>query len=111
MLRNVPRRCHTGFWLCFRRALLTGWRTSLPAPPPDPQNEAILHRYANEDVAVGSWLVGLDVEYDNQRRLCCDTEWKCTGQVGLQAGGARCALPIMAVLSFFLRLMLGSRNK
>lgn len=52
----------------------------LPFPPP--QNEAILHRYANEDVAVGSWLVGLDVEYDNQRRLCCDTEWKCTQQVG-----------------------------
>ncbi|KAL4449403.1 hypothetical protein ABPG77_007047 [Micractinium sp. CCAP 211/92] len=46
------------------------------------QNEAILHRYANEDVAVGSWLVGLDVDYDNQRRLCCDTEWKCTGQSG-----------------------------
>ncbi|KAL4427755.1 hypothetical protein ABPG75_001844 [Micractinium tetrahymenae] len=46
------------------------------------QNEAILHRYANEDVAVGSWLVGLDVEYDNQRRLCCDTEWKCTQQSG-----------------------------
>lgn len=47
------------------------------------QNEAILHRYANEDVSVGAWLVGLDVVYDNQRRLCCDTEWKCTGQVGL----------------------------
>ena len=45
------------------------------------QNEAILHRYANEDVAVGSWLVGLDIQYDNQRRLCCDTEWKCTQQV------------------------------
>ncbi len=129
------------------------------------RNEAILHRYANEDVAVGAWLVsgeqgmlcacdewpaslcgaaatrppagqhakkhktvwhlgrsgscifcnsaagdrraflwparlwldvrlsrpsgccpcvlqvGLDVQYDNQRRLCCDSEWKCTGQV------------------------------
>ncbi|EFN59688.1 hypothetical protein CHLNCDRAFT_133227 [Chlorella variabilis] len=44
------------------------------------QNEAILHRYANEDVAVGAWLVGLDIVYDNQRRLCCDTEWKCTQQ-------------------------------
>lgn len=49
------------------------------------QNEAILHRFANEDVSVGAWLMGLDIVYDNNRRLCCDTEWKCTQQVGAWA--------------------------
>lgn len=33
--------------------------------------------------------VGLDVQYDNQRRLCCDTEWKCTGQVRTDWGAGR----------------------
>ena len=42
---------------------------------------------------MGAWLVGLDIVYDNQRRLCCDTEWKCTQQVRVGGGGwgARCA--------------------
>eukprot|EP00887_Chlorella_sp_A99_P003159 scaffold9.g3159.t1 len=44
------------------------------------QNEAILHRYANEDVGMGAWLVGTDIQYDNQRRLCCDNRWKCAEQ-------------------------------
>jgi hypothetical protein len=33
----------------------------------------ILHKYANEDVSLGSWLIGLDVEHVDDRRLCCGT--------------------------------------
>ncbi|XP_062162930.1 probable beta-1,3-galactosyltransferase 2 isoform X5 [Alnus glutinosa] len=43
-------------------------------------NQHILHKYANEDVSLGSWLIGLDVEHVDDRRLCCgtppDCEWK-----------------------------------
>ena len=31
----------------------------------------ILHRYANEDVSLGSWFIGLDVEHIDDRSLCC----------------------------------------
>uniref|UniRef100_A0A6N2MNF4 Hexosyltransferase n=1 Tax=Salix viminalis TaxID=40686 RepID=A0A6N2MNF4_SALVM len=40
----------------------------------------ILHRYANEDVSLGSWLLGLEVEHVDDRSMCCgtppDCEWK-----------------------------------
>ncbi|CAN1779342.1 Beta-1,6-galactosyltransferase GALT31A [Linum perenne] len=43
-------------------------------------NRNILHRYANEDVSLGSWFIGLDVEHVDDRSLCCgsppDCEWK-----------------------------------
>ncbi|KAH9315372.1 hypothetical protein KI387_023999, partial [Taxus chinensis] len=43
-------------------------------------NLGILHRYANEDVALGSWLIGLDVQHVDERSFCCatppDCEWK-----------------------------------
>ncbi|ERN02293.1 hypothetical protein AMTRI_Chr09g38220 [Amborella trichopoda] len=43
-------------------------------------NRPILHRYANEDVSLGSWFIGLDVEHIDDRSLCCgtppDCEWK-----------------------------------
>ncbi|GMH05750.1 hypothetical protein Nepgr_007590 [Nepenthes gracilis] len=43
-------------------------------------NQHLLHRYANEDVSLGSWFIGLDVEHIDDRRLCCgtppDCEWK-----------------------------------
>eukprot|EP00897_Mesotaenium_endlicherianum_P008411 jgi/Mesen1/7599/ME000395S06753 len=43
-------------------------------------NQAILHRYANEDVSLGSWFIGLDVEHIDDRSMCCSTppdcEWK-----------------------------------
>ncbi|KAJ9164334.1 hypothetical protein P3X46_023925 [Hevea brasiliensis] len=47
-------------------------------------NSPILHRYANEDVSLGSWFIGLEVEHVDERSMCCgtppDCEWK--GQVG-----------------------------
>ncbi|XP_039169898.1 probable beta-1,3-galactosyltransferase 2 [Eucalyptus grandis] len=43
-------------------------------------NHDVLHKYANEDVSLGSWIIGLDVEHVDDRRLCCgtppDCEWK-----------------------------------
>ncbi|KAI3756297.1 hypothetical protein L1987_56117 [Smallanthus sonchifolius] len=43
-------------------------------------NRHILHKYANEDVSLGSWFIGLDVEHVDDRSLCCQTppdcEWK-----------------------------------
>lgn len=43
-------------------------------------NAPILHRYANEDVSLGSWLIGLEVEHVDDRSMCCgtppDCEWK-----------------------------------
>lgn len=44
------------------------------------RNERILHKYANEDVSLGAWFIGLDVKHIDDRRLCCgtppDCEWK-----------------------------------
>ncbi|KAM3240318.1 hypothetical protein ACQJBY_053789 [Aegilops geniculata] len=43
-------------------------------------NKHVLHKYINEDVSLGSWFLGLDVEHIDDRRLCCgtppDCEWK-----------------------------------
>ncbi|KAK4748715.1 hypothetical protein SAY87_015301 [Trapa incisa] len=43
-------------------------------------NRHILHLYANEDVSLGSWFIGLDVQHIDERSLCCgtplDCEWK-----------------------------------
>ncbi|XVE50667.1 hypothetical protein DITRI_Ditri01bG0181700 [Diplodiscus trichospermus] len=42
-------------------------------------NQHVLHKYANEDVSLGSWFIGLDIEHIDDRRLCCgttDCEWK-----------------------------------
>lgn len=43
-------------------------------------NKHVLHKYANEDVSLGAWFIGLDVVHIDDRRLCCgtppDCEWK-----------------------------------
>lgn len=50
------------------------------------KNRDILHKYANEDVSLGAWFIGLEVDHIDDRRMCCgtppDCEWK------LQAGNA-----------------------
>ncbi|KAG5563592.1 hypothetical protein RHGRI_006137 [Rhododendron griersonianum] len=40
-------------------------------------NRHILHRFANEDVSLGSWFIGLDVEHVDDRSLCCGTPTDC----------------------------------
>ncbi|KAJ4879630.1 hypothetical protein Rs2_36684 [Raphanus sativus] len=60
-------------------------------------NQPILHKYANEDVTLGSWFLGLEVEHIDDRNFCCGTppvcemkaddgevcvasfDWKCSG--------------------------------
>ncbi|XP_020573955.1 beta-1,6-galactosyltransferase GALT31A-like [Phalaenopsis equestris] len=49
-------------------------------------NRHILHRYANEDVSLGSWFIGLDVEHIDERSMCCGTPPDCEWKV--QAGNA-----------------------
>ncbi|KAL6962084.1 Beta-1,3-galactosyltransferase 7 [Sarracenia purpurea var. burkii] len=43
-------------------------------------NQPLLHKYANEDVSLGSWFIGLEVEHIDERNMCCgtppDCEWK-----------------------------------
>eukprot|EP00249_Psilotum_nudum_P023631 c28943_g1_i1 orf=108-1127(-) len=36
-------------------------------------NRDILHNYAHEDISVGSWMLGLHVEYIDDRRFCCSS--------------------------------------
>jgi hypothetical protein len=33
----------------------------------------ILHKYANEDVSLGAWFIGLEVELIDDRNMCCGT--------------------------------------
>ncbi|KAF8086470.1 hypothetical protein N665_0624s0011 [Sinapis alba] len=45
-------------------------------------NQPILHKYANEDVTLGSWFIGLEVEHINDGNFCCsapDCEMKAEG--------------------------------
>lgn len=32
-----------------------------------------MHKYANEDVSLGAWLIGLEVEHIDDRNMCCGT--------------------------------------
>ncbi|MCH90558.1 beta-13-galactosyltransferase 7-like, partial [Trifolium medium] len=36
-------------------------------------NQPILHKYANEDVSLGAWFIGLEVEHIDDRSMCCGT--------------------------------------
>lgn len=36
-------------------------------------NSASLNTYAHEDISVGSWMMGLDAEYIDERRFCCSS--------------------------------------
>ena len=47
------------------------------------RNGPILHRFANEDVTLGAWLVGLEVTHVDERRFCCDSAERCMAQVRL----------------------------
>ncbi|XP_021718716.1 beta-1,3-galactosyltransferase 7-like [Chenopodium quinoa] len=45
-------------------------------------NQEILHMYVNEDVSLGSWFIGLEVEHVDDHSMCCGTEdcqWKLKG--------------------------------
>ncbi|PSS10370.1 Beta-1,3-galactosyltransferase [Actinidia chinensis var. chinensis] len=41
------------------------------------KNQNVLHKYANEDVSLGAWFIGLEVEHVDDRRLCCGSRTEC----------------------------------
>ncbi|XP_039170618.1 probable beta-1,3-galactosyltransferase 8 [Eucalyptus grandis] len=43
-------------------------------------NSPILHRYANEDVSVGAWFIGLEIEHVDERSMCCGTPPDCAAK-------------------------------
>ena len=45
------------------------------------KNADMLHRFANEDVTMGTWLIGLDVIHEHQSRFCCEGRSSCMEQV------------------------------
>ncbi|KAL6555864.1 Beta-1,3-galactosyltransferase 7 [Orobanche hederae] len=53
-------------------------------------NQHILHKYANEDVSLGSWFIGLEVEHIDDRSMCCGTPPNCEWR-GEAAGNNICA--------------------
>ncbi|XP_024638593.2 probable beta-1,3-galactosyltransferase 2 [Medicago truncatula] len=59
-------------------------------------NQDMLHKYANEDVSLGSWFIGLNVEHVNDGRMCCgtppDCEWKAlVGDICVASFDWRCS--------------------
>ena len=65
------------------------------------RNGPILHRFANEDVTLGAWLVGLEITHVDERRLCCDSADKCNAQV------RPCCNPLLADQSHCVCAMTG----
>ncbi|KAI9123607.1 hypothetical protein K1719_004907 [Acacia pycnantha] len=60
------------------------------------KNQDVLHKFANEDVSLGSWFIGLDADHIDDRRLCCgtppDCEWKAqAGNVCVASFDWRCS--------------------
>ncbi|XP_028755211.1 probable beta-1,3-galactosyltransferase 2 [Neltuma alba] len=60
------------------------------------KNRDVLHKFANEDVSLGSWFIGLDVDHIDDRRLCCgtppDCEWKAqAGNICVASFDWRCS--------------------
>lgn len=43
------------------------------------QNADVMHGFAHDDVTLGAWLLGLEVEYVDEAKLCCDDK-KCLSQ-------------------------------
>ena len=51
------------------------------------RSASVLYKYANEDITVGSWMVGLDVEYVDERRMCCASADECATRVSTGSAG------------------------
>ncbi|XP_022131318.1 beta-1,3-galactosyltransferase 7-like isoform X2 [Momordica charantia] len=49
-------------------------------------NRQILHKYANEDVSLGAWFIGLEVEHVDDHNMCCPTLLDC--ELKAQSGNA-----------------------
>ncbi|PKU86840.1 Beta-1,3-galactosyltransferase 7 [Dendrobium catenatum] len=60
---------HSGKRLWDHCSGMTSWNQSKISESWRP----ILHKYANEDVSLGSWFIGLEVEHIDDRNMCCGT--------------------------------------
>ncbi|KAF9600911.1 hypothetical protein IFM89_013818 [Coptis chinensis] len=52
-------------------AIFSFWRSNCGVVVCD--CKPILHKYANEDVSLGAWFIGLEVEHIDERNMCCGT--------------------------------------
>nr|GEV76211.1 probable beta-1,3-galactosyltransferase 2 isoform X2 [Tanacetum cinerariifolium] len=62
----------------------------------------VLHKYVNEDVSLGSWFIGLDVEHIDERKLCCETPADCKWKA--QAGTFMWLLSTRVAVGFTCQL-------
>ncbi|KAL5168012.1 Hydroxyproline O-galactosyltransferase HPGT1 [Glycine soja] len=60
-------------------------------------NRFILRTYAHDDVSIGSWFIGLDVEHLDETKFCCSSRW---------SPGAICAAVIFRYDNFNQQLIL-----
>ncbi|KAL3592376.1 hypothetical protein D5086_011016 [Populus alba] len=61
-------------------------------------NQPILHKYANEDVSLGAWFIGLEVELIDDRNMCCGTPPGIALKISTASGRhwlATCALHLL----------------
>ena len=74
---------HSGIVRCLTMAVMVTQVYGLSGPVARyiGRNGPILHRFANEDVTLGAWLVGLEVTHMDERRFCCDSAERCMAQV------------------------------
>ena len=42
-----------------------------------------MHVFRLQDITVGTWMLGLDVDFVNERRMCCANADECQKQVWL----------------------------
>ncbi|XP_047968373.1 hydroxyproline O-galactosyltransferase HPGT1-like [Salvia hispanica] len=46
-------------------------------------NKSFLRTYAHDDISVGSWFIGLDVQHVDENKFCCSSSWStgalCSG--------------------------------
>lgn len=59
----------------------TGYALSRPIAEYLSVNGAVLQAYANEDVMVGTWMLGLNVAYETTHNLCCHSPGSCDSSV------------------------------
>lgn len=45
------------------------------------RNRAVMHHYANEDTTVGTWMLGLQVQYQDEGHFCCNPKSCLKGEM------------------------------
>ncbi|KAH7422245.1 hypothetical protein KP509_13G098900 [Ceratopteris richardii] len=66
-------------------------------------NRDLLHSYAHEDISVGSWMLGLDVQHIDEKRVCCGSAPKGLYFFMCVIHGKETVLPCRIRLCTYLR--------